>query len=297
MISYQKYKFTIDFEKKIYFDIFPGFIFRSVLGMELRKISCIFKGKKCQECDLKYQCVYSNIFETPIDKNNQILPGRNKAPHSFILSTEDLYRKTTSKIEMELTLLGQNTKYFPYIYYALKQAGENGILRHRVKYKITEITVDNNSILNEHNNLKIIENKIWKKTEDTKIQHKKIKIELKTPLRIKKEGKYLDKITYSDIISATQRRMKTLLELYGEEEDLSQIDFLEKVETAKTYWLELERYSSRQRTKMKLGGVVGTIIVEGEFSKQEQSLIEFASLFNLGKNTGFGLGNINLKKI
>ena len=62
-----------------------------------------------------------------------------------------------------------------------------------------------------------------------------------------------------------------------------------KIENCKIKWVDLERYSSRQKTKMKMGGFVGNIEYKGSIEKF-LPLIYLGSYLHIGKNTTFGLG-------
>ena len=59
------------------------------------------------------------------------------------------------------------------------------------------------------------------------------------------------------------------------------------------YWNNIKHYSARQKNEMELGGVVGTIKLNGPLSNLEKNLLEFARIANAGKNTNFGLGQID----
>ena len=58
-------------------------------------------------------------------------------------------------------------------------------------------------------------------------------------------------------------------------------------------WRDTTHYSARQKRAMALGGVQGKIRLEGEFSPFELALLEFNHICNAGKNTNFGLGQMD----
>jgi hypothetical protein len=56
-------------------------------------------------------------------------------------------------------------------------------------------------------------------------------------------------------------------------------------------WREHERYSSRQQSRLKQGGIVGTAVYHGPF----QPFLPYFQLMqclNIGKSTTFGLGRV-----
>ena len=99
-------------------------------------------------------------------------------------------------------------------------------------------------------------------------------------------------------MNAIQRRRKTLYGLYGFLEEQSSVyektDF-ELCEKNFSYKEDVH-YSARQKRSMKMGGIIGNFAMHGLFSQRDLMLLEFAKTFGLGKNTIFGLGNIDYWK-
>jgi hypothetical protein len=54
-------------------------------------------------------------------------------------------------------------------------------------------------------------------------------------------------------------------------------------------WFDWERYSSRQRTTMRLGGLVGRVTFEGGLASF-RPLFAAGEVAHAGKGTSFGLG-------
>ena len=84
--------------------------------------------------------------------------------------------------------------------------------------------------------------------------------------------------------------------------DLSGWDFKGIIEKAKNVkvkeknlrWYDLERYSARQDTRMKMGGFIGEIIFEG-YVKPFLPLIRAGEILHVGKGTSFGLGQFKIQ--
>ncbi len=305
LIFYKSFNFSIKLQKKISIELYPPFVMRSVLGKELRHLCCLFKGRHCDKCDLKYNCPYSYIFETPIPKNTKALPGRNRAPHPIILNTEEKQNQQANRIHMTVTLLGKAIEYLPYVYYSLKKAGEHGLFRQRTKYTIEDITSDGVSLINSDGTIDITQKeKIWEPDNRSGGRKKgPFLININSPFRYKKDGKYCDNPDYRDILTATARKVNLLSAFHGKKEQSENITTqLKKIKTdrdikSNLYWVDLHRFSARQRKNLKLGGVVGSMEIPGPFTFFERSLLEAAELFNIGKNQSFGLGDVTVREV
>jgi len=300
-IKYKSFDVSLKLEKNIFVNIYPAFVLRSILGKELKKFACILKHKKCDECPLKFQCAYSYIFETPIKKDTEFLLGRDKASHPFILYCNVDENQHTDKIDFTISLFGKGIDYFPYIYFGFLKGGENGIYRERVKYTIDKV-ISGDVLVNDGTDDSIVLPKpdIFQLDNDNKnFFDKGYIIRFITPVRLKIAGKYTENISYSDIIFSSYRRLQVLANMYGKvSPELKNLNIVsEKDEQKCLKWKEYNRYSARQKAPMKLGGSVGVIEVKGRFTPFEISLLKFASIFGLGKNTGFGFGKVILEEI
>ena len=60
--------------------------------------------------------------------------------------------------------------------------------------------------------------------------------------------------------------------------------------TANLRWIEYSRYSSRQRKKMKIGGILGRIDITGSTLKWLWPFMWLGHLVNTGKTTSMGNG-------
>lgn len=299
-IPYQKYLFSILFEHDTRLNNFPTFILRSVLGKELRHLVCLFPGRECSVCSLNRQCPYSVLFETPLPKDNTILSGRNFAPHPFILFTPLPNYRRGKRLRFELNLLGQAQDYFPYFYYALKKAGEKGVFMQRMPFRIEDVFWEGKSIMESEDIIHSgLPSSHWVLNDaDRDTVHRSLLIEMLTPLRLKKKGRYQQSIDYQTLLDAICYRVRILAGLYGDlPENFSGMaggEIAPKRENSTLVWKDFSRYSARQKRRIKLGGLMGVLKVEGVFSSQELSLLRAGELFHVGKNAGFGLGRIQL---
>ena len=297
-LSYLPVHFYLRFEKLAKVDNQPLFVLRSVMGKNLRSMCCIAHKNKCADCMYNATCAYSFLFETILQKDNTIVEGRNRASHPFAFTQGAKFSGEIEAYDFTITLFGKAIDFLPYIYAAFVRAGQMGLFRDRVRFEVEDVKVDDKSILYDKERIntdlkaKEIELKHFENAETSK---KEILIELKTPLRFKANGKYSIDFSAQDFMNCLYRRTKTLCSLYGETEKNETYAVNEMIEiTEKSLkWSDTYHYSARQKELMKLGGVMGTFKIVGEFSDYELLLLSAAKVCNAGKNTNFGLGQLD----
>ncbi len=303
-MRYGELIFKIKLEKSVLFRKNPSILFRSILGKELKRLSCVLKqSKHCSQCVLAKTCVYSWFFETNIVKDNNTIPGRNKGSHPFVpfIATP---REPTDSLDFYMIFIEKSLEYIPYIYYALKRAGEAGIFKERIKFNIEDILSEGKSILdltNESIDTSVVE-KCWN-YKDFKGTNgdKTLTVNFLSPFRFKKMGAYQDKFSYENLITAAERRIQMLAGLFANEpfpitETEKNIGNNVSVSWQYTGWKNLSYFSRRQNSRILLGGIVGQVELNGTFSDYEMFLLNSAEKFHIGKNISFGLGRISLKQ-
>lgn len=298
-IGYQSYQFDLKLNKPVFFHNYPTFLFRSVIGNQLRRMCCVLKTKKCPDCEINRSCVYARLFENFISKDNTFLAGRNKASHPFILRTDVCNQTQTDVIKLDLILIGFAVEYFPYFYHAIQRAGEWGILKDRIKYQVTSVKSGDRELMIDQQTVKTDSDILfWELDVETRgFDNYRLSIDFMTPYRLKIKGKYASRFEYSDLLKSVLRRADILSHLYGKNgTDISNIDItgFTKPMKSRTRWVDQIHYSARQGEKLTYGGVIGNAEIVGEFSVFERSLLRAGELFNIGKNISFGLGKIKV---
>jgi len=97
------------------------------------------------------------------------------------------------------------------------------------------------------------------------------------------------------LIRSLLSRISSLAYFYCDEK--LNIDYKQMIEDAKKVeiqerhigWFDWERYSTRQQTSMKLGGIVGRVSYTGDLN-QFLLLIALGRYIHVGKGATFGLG-------
>ena len=118
---------------------------------------------------------------------------------------------------------------------------------------------------------------------------------------MKYDGKLSSTLEFHILIRNLLRRI-SLLSYFHCGEELA-VDFkgliersLEvKVEKENLSWIDWERYSNRQETKMKMGGFVGDVVFEGDL-EEFLPFVLLGECTHVGKGTSFGLGKYRIVK-
>lgn len=290
-INYKILHFTVQAETQINLPDFKGSAFRGGFGNVFRKITCVLKRFDCVECPLKSRCIYAYVFETVGNSEAKIfnMNKYEKVPHPFVF--EPPYeRKNTflsgEKIRFNIILVGNAIPYAPYFVFTIKELGKTGIGKGRGEFSLLSVTPTEEKTVTLNN----VESASF------------LRLKALTPIRIKYNRSLIDTLEFHIIIRSIIRRL-TLLYYFHYKKELLQIDaksLIEKAERVKivsnnTRWYDWERYSTRQETRMKLGGVVGEITYEGDITPF-MPYLRAGEILHLGKGTSFGLGKYEIIK-
>jgi len=136
------------------------------------------------------------------------------------------------------------------------------------------------------------------KEKTKKFKNKKhskiIKLEFLTPLRMKKQNRFLIKdVELLDILLSIHKRHRDLQNFPFERVE---IDTSYKTVSKNLRYQELTRRSNKQNTTMNLGGLMGEMIISG-VSKEVYDLLKIGEVIGVGKSTVFGLGKIRVEDI
>lgn len=282
---------------------FPGFVLHGVLGRKLRQFSCALKRESCEGCPLLSHCAYAFFFISHRPLAKDVLPGRQQMPHPWAIRLGRDFdgQPQVSELEIALVLFGHAVQSAHILLLALQEAGKDGILDGRVPYGVHAVQLngvdwDGDPVKQDEH---VRKGKAWRFQLKDELS-KAYRISLLSPLRLKVKGKYADQFQSRDLFRAAQERLSALCSLYGQSETNEAEIFISSqnhIVRQDLKWLDYSRWSSRQRTTMKLGGVVGEIEMRGLSEPRQTCLLKGSELAGLGKNTSFGLGELRVEEV
>jgi len=306
-----KYEFRCCFETEARLPAYKGSTFRGVFGHALKSVVCALKRQTCEQCLLKAQCIYALVFETqhaiPPPPGARIVAP----PHPFVIeppATAKADFVAEDVFDFNLLLFGQINRHLPYFIYAFDQMGKIGVGQklngRRGRFALKAVRHNGRSIYSgEDQRLDMsadFSRLILKKPEQVPSPNgSRLKITLKTPLRLKFQNRLAAELPFHLLVRAMLRRVDTLLRCYGDQEP--NLDFKGLVRRAEAVhtvasesdlrWYDWQRYSQRQDQKMLMGGMLGSVTYEGAIG-EFLPLIDFCEQTHIGKQTAFGLGRL-----
>lgn len=270
-------KISIIFKSEEKPPYFIGSQIRGAFGYSLKKVTCINPNYTCEGCFATQNCLYHQFYE---EKNSY---------HKYRLDFElgkDYY-------DFSFYLFNEVCEKLPYIVSAIHMMlTQNGLGKDKVKFSDFEMFVNDKSCLNDG---KISLPKEFIKKFEIQNRYKDIKLNFVTPLRIKKENRFLrsDEIELHNLINSIyQRQMKILGRDYKKFPYAIHGEIISK----NLQFKELTRLSNRQKTTMNMGGIIGEIEFRN-LNKESYEVLKLGEILGVGKQTVFGLGKIKMEEI
>lgn len=298
-LYFSNFSFQINPKEKLKLPEFASATIRGGFGYTFKKITCLQKEKKdCKGCIISSNCPYFILFEAKNLQKN--LNKMEEIPKPFVIEIPLFSSKeyiSGEKIKFNLTLFGDSLKFFPYFILSFIKLGNYGLGKFKIKYdieKINQIYPLKKEIykLNE-NSIREIE--IRKNLKFKKKNIKILKINFLTPAKIKYKGEFVKELEFSILIESILRRAYLISKFWCEYDGKYKVKKI--IESAKKIkikysnlkWIDLERFSTRQKRFLKYGGILGEIVYEGKL-KEFYPILKLGSLIHIGKNTSFGFG-------
>lgn len=285
---------------------YKGGIFRGAFGNAFRRAVCAMRGTDCDACILKGQCLYVALFQPPPPTDYKDADKYRHAPPPYVLNPPQDNRqafKPGDTLCFDLVLIGRAIDALPYFIYSFIEMGKNGLGRERGRYELTGVDLIRKDIATRvyDGNTQTLKsfNEEAKSTPDNNEDIKTLTIRFLTPLRLKEKNNLVTHLTFPLFFERLMHRLELLTAFYGTNGPIHMPDTLmEQAEQIQTthdnlHWYEWERYSTRQESLMKLGGLKGEIAFEGSLALF-MPYFKLAEMVNVGQGTSFGLGRVEV---
>lgn len=300
----EKFRLSLNIKSLTILPPYKGGIFRGAFGNAFRHAVCAMRATDCDACLLKSQCLYVALFQPPPPEGYKDAGKYNHAPPPYVLNPPLDNRQAFQPgdiLTFDLVLMGRAIDALPYFIYSFIEMGKRGLGRERGRYELTGVDLirkDASTTIYD-GNTQTLKNfdKGDEPAPDNNEEIKRLTIRFLTPLRLKEKNNLVTSLTFPLFFERLAHRLELLSAFYGTNGPINVPDTLmEQTENIQTkseqlHWYEWERYSSRQKDLMKLGGLKGEIAFEGSLAPF-MPYIRLAEMVNVGQGTSFGLGKV-----
>lgn len=285
-----------------------GSTLRGVLGTALRKVTCSQQRWECTQCALAGGCAFPKLF-SPTDHRGQAVPP----PYFF--QFPDLRQTEVPRggqLLFDMSLTGRATELAVYMIAAMAQVEQLGLGRGRSKARLVGVdTITPDGAVPVYRYPSVLLASMVPATLGDLVpaavagagwdsQTNRVVVSFLTMTRLISDGRLQGRPEFELVIRATLRRVVALvnsegggrldLDFQGVVKEASRVTIIED----QTRWQDWERYSSRQDTRMRLGGLLGHAVYAG-WLQPFASLLTLAELVHVGKNVAFGLGRVRVQ--
>ncbi len=295
---------------------FKGPMLRGALGLALIRIGCRAGRPRCDACRQREGCVYHDLFvafqDEPPRFHNMRLP-----PHPYVISCAD--ERTTaarsSAFEFTVTLIGRAAAWTPAIAMGLALVGERGLGPDRRPFILETVTAasargDGLSVYRDHG-LEIADTdrlpaiSLFPPNAAVSPARRRVDAEwvFETPVRWANSVNETTPVSPKGVLKSILRRCSSLAAFWEADEwrDFPFGPLLDACDGASITdtdlrWEQGERYSTRQRRAVPLGGWVGRFAMRN-VPLELVDLALAARPLHIGKGAVFGLGRYDLREL
>lgn len=246
---------------------------------------------------LPQQKVYRYLFE-----NRRRSAGHRDIVNPYIINTppQKTNYQENDELVFQILLLGDGIKYAEDFVNVMTETSVFGLGAGRAKFELVDIRHgvslhpiwDGEHLWQKEMVASALVDEIYENCQYCSIQ-------MKTPLRIRRDGELLTQIDMPAIMRNITRRISDIVDRYGGYIDREKAETIcdmareIKQKNAEIYVCHLERYSSRKGEKMDMSGVMGSLAFQGELTAFTPWL-NAASVLHIGRNVTFGYGQVNV---
>ena len=246
---------------------------RGAIGVALKRVVCINPSYRCDGCFSASDCAYYDFYE----KRNIFHPYRIVAKLGM------------ERLAFSVYLYEKATKELPYMLSAIKKAMEEiGLGREKRPVKIATIKIGSRIVYDGERFPSI--DGIVPSELDVDNFYSEARLEFSLPLRIKQQNRLAREVALPTLINSIHHRYR---QVKGLESERLGYKVQGEISESRLKHLDLYRYSNRQRSRMKLGGLMGSMKLTG-LDKQSWFYLKAGEILGAGKQTVFGLGSYTL---
>ena len=297
-------RLTVRAEAPLQLPPYAGSMLRGAFGHALLALSPLphTDGKPCA---LHASCPYCQLFAAPP------LPGHSlqkfsAMPQPYVIEpptggAQQLQAGQT--FDFGLVLIGKALGDLPTVLQAWQRALRTGLGRGHTPCTLIEIFDENglqrlSDKREQLSNLNVV-------VPPPPALHTQATLHFHTPLRLQVQGKPVraGQLTARDLLIALARRTQLLCDVHlgaaAPQQDFAVLSTQAAAITLHSedlHWFDWGRYSQRQQQEMQLGGLLGSVQLQGDLAPFA-ALLQLGQWLHIGKNATMGLGGYRLEAV
>lgn len=307
-LHHQRLRFTLRSEGPARLPESKGSMLRGCFGHALRRAVCAQRQRiECIDCPLRGACVYTRVFETFLDgPAPPFLSGQRTAPRPYVFEVEDprCDFAADDELRFDLLLFGSAIELQAFAVLAVEQMARVGLSVRKHPFRL--VSVEALGADRKLHDLAYRPDAPWRIKAspllpvDNGLPSDCLTLRFTTPTRIVVDREPATRVSPRLLTFKMLQRVLHLAHFFGPSTEvpwtfrplLLASDAVSAVRQD-LRWVETWRYSNRQRGRMKLGGFVGEVTLEGDLTPLHP-LLRAVEIAHLGKGTTFGMGKVEL---
>lgn len=310
MFRFARYHVRFQALEALRLPAWKGSAIRGAFGYVFRRLACI-GGRLCPPCPMPDRCPYHYIFETAPPPRAGSLRKLSDIPRPFVFEPpEDTTRVYApgAPLALGFVLIGRGIDFLPHFIVTLRELGEQGLGFRRGRLGALEVTAtdgatlpavvytETDRLVRNHNCTRTLDD-LREKGAKTPPGVRHLTVHFRTPTTLRRDGRLVDRPEMGTLARNLIHRITALSYFHcgekwpADEEIPGLIRAADQVRLvrADVRWVDWERYSSRQHTTMKFGGIVGEATYEGELGPLLPLLLAGEAV-HVGRHCVFGNG-------
>jgi hypothetical protein len=294
---------------------YKGSAFRGGFGHALKARVCLTPEHVCHSCLWREQCLYPYIFEPKLEARDTGIESEETIPCPFVLVPPlETYRHyhPGDLLTCDLVLIGDAMAYVRHFIETMVLLGGTGVGKGQGRFEVTQVQAlrprapASEIYSGRASTLRYVPPPVTGEELVWPYQHltpRRVTLAFLTPTRLKYHQHLLkDAPAFHIVMRRLLDRLAELSRFYHNQPlalDMqawkSRAEQIRLVASRVTAY-DWERYSNRQRTRMKLGGIVGTATYEGDLAPF-MPLLALGEWLHVGKGATFGLGKYQITEV
>jgi hypothetical protein len=311
------YELALRAQEPIALPKFIGSTLHGGYGRALKQVGCFLPGNACPPCQHPEQCPYNLLFDfknLPPDR----IPKRyaESPPKLFVIELPGSHPQQLNpgeRMAFRLILFGPAIELRIYPIVAMRIWSDEGMSYNRGRFELERIAAVNPLTGEQQQIYSHTDQMVHQSDQPLTIGDlcrwceswqvgNLMKLSFITPARLFGRGYTPQDLDLKIVLKSAMERLSILALLSGFPE--TPVDHATPLAAAEkiavlSRAVEIEdwsRYSKRQDRRMSLGGFIGHLILQGDFSELKPYL-KIAELLHVGKNPSFGLGQVRFESL